>query len=154
MTVLLDFEATGWKYISPVPAGTSWHDDESFDDTAWSTGQSAFGDTVGTPAHIHTLWPAPAGGTVALRRLLGAGSYIGAVLKFGADDAGQCWLNGTLIATKASPASEQDFTIPDSAWGNNNLLAVYGEDTLGGQRSVYVQIDVFSAWQVGSVAIG
>lgn len=131
MTVLLDWNATGWRYTFATPAA-GWNL-PGFDDSGWSTGQAGFGDNGNaaiTAAGCATTWAAP-NDEVWLRHSIGG--VDGPVRVYARiDDRVDAWLDGDPV-------------------GRYELAALF---TVDATPASYLVEGIGPGWVIGAVAIG
>lgn len=127
----IEWVEPGWRWISPAPAGTDWHTDPNYDDSAWAVGTSPFGGGSSSSYAPHntfsTTWPDPAGGTIALRRFVGR--LRDSMLLVSADDVATVWLNGTAFNKTSAFNTDQTFNPSDSVYSGRTLVAVKATDS-------------------------
>ena len=148
VTVLLPYQATGYKYnqvgSGQEPAG--WQS-EPYDDSTWLPGNAAFGSGGGCPLQptVKTHWDTNA--DMLLRRsiLLPAGSS-GVTVSIAIDNDVHLYWNGTPIGSSVHdgcPAyNDFSYAVPNNLLSaGNNLLAVQAIDR-GGESFVDVTVSV------------
>lgn len=134
-TTILPYEATGYKYLQVSsgnePAG--WQN-ESFNDSAWSTGDAAFGSGGGCPLQPtgKTHWDVNT--DILLRKAISlpAGTS-GVTVNVAVDNDINVYWNGTQVGSATHdgcPAyNDFAFSVPDNLLASgSNLLAVEGID--------------------------
>lgn len=129
-----------WKYVTGdvtfTDPGAGWNTQANFDDSAWKTGRSGFGDTETTSWKDQSIF---------LRKTVQIPNLDAALrdnLKFSIfyDEDYQLYINGVLAASGTGyVTSYQNVTISTEAkaainWGGDNLFAIHVIQTSGGQK--------------------
>lgn len=117
-TVIVAFEATGWKYLQVGIGDSTNRSGTGFDDSAWATGQAGFGVDTSTGFSlvfpVNTAWANNS--RLWLRRTVPEGSSYEVSVRV--DDSCILYWNGTQFATAAgastseSAASAGPFSVP------------------------------------------
>jgi hypothetical protein len=136
---------TVWSYVTVKP-GEKWNQ-PGFNDSAWKTGKSAFGQGYD---YIHTPWT-DTPGDIGLRKDVTLAGDVGHLeIRMIHDEDVEVYVNGVLAARDAGFISAyDDFPIsPDAAATikpGKNLIAVHCLQTTGGQVIDVGLIDTASA---------
>jgi hypothetical protein len=133
-TVLVPYNATGWKYMQTAHGGVAGFESPSYNDSAWPTGQAGFGSTNGpcswnNSTYVHTPWTLNTDMLIRRHLTIPAGSgieIIGSV-----DNTAKVYINGHDVqdATGANcKGGVIDVDVPASALTPDTVLAIRGTD--------------------------
>ena len=153
---LVPYQATGWRYMQ-VPSndplsGEFWRLD--FDDSAWPTGQGAYGNShpmCDLSSTVHTQWAAET--EMLLRRHFTADPLQPVTVHFAIDNDAVIYVNEVLIASViheyCPQLDEFNFVVPDSVIvAGENILAVRAID-----RGAVSFIDVRVEGEPGAIPV-
>ena len=155
-SILVPWEATGWKYKLETKPSSADYSAAAYDDSAWSTGQAAFGgaSSGSVDSRIHTSWPTTTSGSPAycwLRRSIGAlPSGISTVtVNMRVDNYGKIYWNGDLIYPgtsddylSAAGGAPVSVVVPSADIDGTNVLAVRADSTAAGADVSFIDIQV------------
>lgn len=148
-STLVDWNATGWKYNETTWSDSTDYSASAFDDSAWSTGQAAFGSGTG-PTPKNTTWPLD--GRIWIRRTVP--DVVTAMrITVRIDNYATVWINGTQVADPVSLQGADDGTLEKVPFDvdpsllnltGNNVIAVMADDDapVGGGDVSFIDVKI------------
>jgi hypothetical protein len=136
-SVLVDWQASGWKHLQVATTDSTDRSGTSFDDSSWGTDPAAFARYL-TGSHPYgyptaaTAWDA--GTRLWLRRPIEVpDGATNVVVKVRVDDEAAVYWNGSLLATVTSVIGGtvvHEIPVPAPTPGADNTLAIVATDTV------------------------
>lgn len=145
-TVLVDWDATGWKNKQVALTDTTDYSSPSFDDSAWSTNQAAFGGYATSPGtSFNTAWSLDT--SMWLRRSVTGADALRVTVRI--DNFATVWINGTEVVS-AQPGSDLPgelefgpFLVPSGvADPTSNVIVVRADDDAASESGDRCFIDL------------
>lgn len=133
--VIVDFEASGWKYLQIARTDPTDYSASAFDDSGWATGTAAFGEWNGPWSGVIPAPPAPTTPwdvvtRLWLRRTVAANTALDLLIDVRVEDEALVYLNGSVVGS--IPANNSGATVRitvDSADVlASNVLAIRATD--------------------------
>lgn len=126
---LVAYGAT-WKYLQGAHGHSAGFQATAFDDSAWSSGQAAFGSAGGCPYSFATGWTIDTDMCLRIHVTV-PGATTAIQLTYGIDNDATVYWNGTQIqaVTHSGCATTTDQTVAVPSWTTgDNVLAVRAAD--------------------------
>jgi len=126
IVTLIPFTTSGWKYKQVSLGDTTDYSSPSYDDSAWSTGATMFGDGVGAGAGAATAWAADT--SLWVRRTFPKAQDV--TITVPVEDGCDVYVNGTLVGSSGIAGIGATHISPPFVVSVSNSLTTSGTNTL------------------------
>lgn len=139
---LVPWNATGWRYLTTTRTDSTSYASPAFDDSAWATGQAAFGSNYADYG-LHTTWAVDT--RIWIRRTIGTIAGDTVTITGRVDNDVDVYWNGTLLYSATFPDATTLWSTTATATGSDVLAIRATDDAPHTTDGCFIDVQVTQA---------